>query len=75
MSNYKKYSDKAKYMDFMIKDEKSFDKYTTIWGKVSNKIKTNFNLELIYNKFYQKVKKKIQHTKKLSMFICTSNIH
>ena len=50
-------------MDFMIKDEKSFDKYMTIWGKVSNEIKTNFNIELIYNKFYQKFKKRFNTEK------------
>ena len=39
MSMYKIYSDKAKRMYFMINDEKKFDKYMTIWEKVSNIIK------------------------------------
>ena len=46
---YKRYSDKTKCMYFMIKDEKVFDKYMTIWEKVSNVIK-KVNSELIYNK-------------------------
>ena len=36
MSIYKRYSDKAKCMYFMIKDENSFDKYMTILEKVTN---------------------------------------
>ena len=39
MSIYKRYSDKTKCMYFMIKDDKSFDKYMTIWEKVRNIIK------------------------------------
>ena len=58
MSIYKRYSDKTKCMYFMIKDEKIFDKYVTIWEKVSNIIKKNS--ELIYNKEYlKKISKKI----------------
>ena len=44
-------------MYFMIKYEIFFDKYMTIWGKVSNTIKRKFNSELIYNKKYLKVEK------------------
>ena len=40
---YKRYSDKTKCMYFMIKDEKMFDKYITIWEKVSNVIKKEDN--------------------------------
>ena len=36
MSIYKRYFDKTKCMYFMIKDENFFDKYMTIWEKVSN---------------------------------------
>ena len=39
MSIYKRYSDKTKCMYFMTKDDKSFDKYMTIWEKVRNIIK------------------------------------
>ena len=45
-------------MYFMIKDKKDFDKYMTISEKVCNIIKTNFNMELIYNKKYLKAGKK-----------------
>ena len=34
MSIHKRYSDKTKCMDFIIKDENFFDKYMKIWGKV-----------------------------------------
>ena len=37
-------------MYFMIKYEKDFGKYMTIWEKVCNKINKKFNSELIYNK-------------------------
>ena len=60
-------------MYFMIEDEKKFNKYMTIWEKVSTIIKTNFNSELIYTTFYLKAEKRF-NTKKLSMFIYTSNI-
>ena len=58
MGIYKRYSDKTKYMYFKIKDEKPFDKYMTIWEKVSNMIKRKFNSELIYNKEYLTVEKR-----------------
>ena len=35
MSTYKRYSDKTKCMYFMTNDEKSFDKYMTIWEKLA----------------------------------------
>ena len=65
-SIYERYSDKTKCMYFMIKDENFFDKYMTIWEKVSN-ITKKFNSELTYNKKYLKAEKKIQHKRKLSM--------
>ena len=57
MSRFKTYSNKTKYMCFMIEDEKSCNKYMNIWGKVSHVLKTNFNSELIYNKIYLKAEK------------------
>ena len=36
MSICKRCSDKTKCMYFMIKDEKNFDKYMTIWENVSS---------------------------------------
>ena len=45
-------------MYFMIKDENIFDKYMTIWEKVSNTIK-KINSKLIYNNKYLKAEKKV----------------
>ena len=53
ISIYEIYSDKTKCRFFMIKDEKLFDEYMTIWKKVSNIIK-NTNFELTSNKKYLK---------------------
>ena len=41
MSIYERYSDKTNRMRmyFIIKDENIFDKYMTLWEKVSNMIK------------------------------------
>ena len=36
---YKGYSDNTKRVYFLIKDDKNFDKYMTIWEKYSNIIK------------------------------------
>ena len=36
---YEIYSDKTKCMSFMIKNRKIFEKYMTLWEKVSNTIK------------------------------------
>ena len=50
-----------------------FDKYMTIWEKVSN-IKNKFKSELIYNKKYPKAEKNFQHKTKLSMLLYNRNI-
>ena len=73
MSRFKTYSNKTKYMCFMIEDEKSCDKYMKIWEKFSHVLKTNFNSELIYNKTHLKPEKRF-NTKKLSTFIYTNKI-
>ena len=62
MSTYKRYSDKTKYMYFMI-DEKNFGKYMAIWEIVSNIIKANFKSEFICNKFYLKAEKRFSKKK------------
>ena len=51
----------------MIKDEKLFDKYMTIWKKVSNMIK-KINSEFIYNKKYLKAEKEFNAKESFSMF-------
>ena len=57
----------------MIKDKNFSDKYMKILKKVSNIMKKIINSELIYNKKYLKAEK-IQHKRKLSMVLYTSNI-
>ena len=57
---YKRYSDKTKYMYFMIKNENCFDKYMTLREKVSNIIKKTFNSKLIDNKKYLKAEKRFK---------------
>ena len=49
MSKHKRYSDKTKFMYFMIKEEKNFDKYMTICEKVCIIIK-----KLIVNLYIRK---------------------
>ena len=53
------YSDKTKWMNFLIKDEKKINKYIIIWEKVSNKINKikKINSKLTYNKKFQKAEK------------------
>ena len=62
MNIHKRYSDKAKHMYFMIKGEKTFDKYIAIY-----KIRKIFS-QLIYNEKYLKAEKRFNTKRKLSMF-------
>ena len=56
-------------MYFMIKDENIFDKYLTIWEKVSNTIK-KINSKLVCNNKYLKAeKKKPTQNKPFNFFI------
>lgn len=41
------YDDKTKWMHFLLEDEKLLKIYTDIWNKGSNRIKKEFNNELI----------------------------
>ena len=68
MSIYKRYSDKTKCIYFMIKHGKLFDKYMTIWDKISNIIKKKFNRELIYNKKYLKTEKRFNTKESFQCF-------
>ena len=54
----KRYSNKNKCMYFMIKHEKSLDKYMIVLEKVSNITKKIIYNKLIYNKFYLKAEEK-----------------
>ena len=66
MSIYKRYSNNIKFMYFMIKGKTFFDKYMTVWEKVSN-IKKN-NSELIYNKNYLKAEKRVNTKESFQYF-------
>ena len=59
MSIYRRDFNKTKCMYFLIKEEKAFNKYNEILGKVSNMIKKQFINKLVYNKKHLKAGKKI----------------
>ena len=48
--------DKTKYLTFLIKDDKFFEKYNEILEIVSNSIKKEFDRQSIYNEKYRKNK-------------------
>ena len=52
----------------MIKYEKDFGKYMTIWEKVRNKINKKFNSELIYNKNQLKTEKRFNTKENFQCF-------
>ena len=43
-------------MYFLIEDNDSLEKYSTVWDKVSAEIKKEFDSEPVYNKFFLKTK-------------------
>ena len=45
-------------MYFLIKDDDLFNKYNTIWNKLSDNIKTMYNNEHVYNRNFLKTKTK-----------------
>ena len=63
MNIHKRYSDKAKNMYFMIKGEKTFDKYIAIY-----KIRKIFS-QLIYNEKYLKAEKRFNTKESFQCFI------
>ena len=56
-------------MYFMVKEEKIFDRYMEIWGKVSNLINEKVNSELINSKKYLIAKKHATQKKAINAFI------
>ena len=46
----KSYDKKTKWIYFLIEDDDSSEKYSTIWDKVSADIKKEFDSEQVYNK-------------------------
>ena len=67
MNVCKRYSDKTKWMYFMIKSGKKIDRYMTIWEKASSIIK-QINIENMYNKKYLKPKKRINTKESFQCF-------
>ena len=63
----KSYDGEIKWMYFLIKDDNLLEKYNTIWGKVSDDVKKEFNSEPVYNKNYLKTKIK-SHGDKVTDF-------
>ena len=46
----KNYDGQNKWVYILIEDDDLFQKYNTIWDKVSSDIKKEFESELVYNK-------------------------
>ena len=56
MSTYRRDSDEAKYMSFLIKDNDLVKTYTQIWDKVNQVITKGFDSESVTIKKYSKTK-------------------
>ena len=52
----KRYDRQTKWMYFLVEDDKSLEKYNTIWDKVSVDIRKEFLSEPVYNKEVLKTK-------------------
>ena len=50
------YDRQTKWMYFLIEDDDLLEKYSTIWDKVSDDIKKEFDSEPVYNKIFRKPK-------------------
>ena len=50
------YDRQTKWMYFLIEDDDLLEKYSTIWDKVSDDIKKEFDSEPVYNKIFLKTK-------------------
>ena len=68
MSIYKRCCGKTKCINFLIKDEKCFDKQMTICEKVCNIINKKINSELIYNKNYLEAVKRFNTKESFQYF-------
>ena len=52
----KRCNGQTKWMYFLIGDDVLLEKYNTIWDKVSTDIKTEFESEPVFDKFFLKTK-------------------
>ena len=49
-AHVKSYDGQTKWMYFLIEDDDLLEKYNTIWDKVSDEIKKEFDSKPVYNK-------------------------
>ena len=57
MNAYDKYFDKNnKYMNLLVNDKETLEKYNEIWDKIKNLFGENFDSEPVYNDKYIKAK-------------------
>ena len=49
----KSYDRQTKWMYFLIEDDDLLEKCNTIWDKVSNEIKKEFDSKFVYNKIFE----------------------
>ena len=60
MNAYAKFFDEnSKYINLLINNEKTLEKYSEIWNKIKSLIKREFNSEPVYNNKHIKTKIKI----------------
>ena len=52
----KRFDEQTTWMHFLMEDDDVFEKYNTIWDKVSADIKKEFDSKPVYNKNYLKTK-------------------
>ena len=69
MNAYAKYFDKnGKYMNLLVNDKETLEKYFEIWNKIKGLIKNEFHSEPVYNDKYIKAKINIYNDKIYSNF-------
>ena len=73
MSAYRRDFDETEYMCFLIKVDELSDKYNEIWENVRNKIKKEFDSELLYNEKYLRTKIK-SYKRKINTNFCNNKI-
>ena len=66
-ANVRSYDRQTKWLYFFIEDDDLFEKYNTIWDKVSANIKKDFDSEPAYNKNFLKTKIK-SHSNEVTDF-------
>ena len=71
MSEYLNEVEKTQYMSLVIKDEKSLEKYESIWSKISNNIAKKIDKQPVCGEKTQQIFAiKDQPEKTLNVFVC-----